>query len=150
MGHKRKVRYKSSYKETGSSFPSLSLTGRCFLLHAEEAETDQLQRGDVLFYLHGDSSGRERDTPLYDLTGGAGYLKSMVYDGKEWQFLLMDQIFAGREHHYSKTERPLDTYAICKEIISRNVGEVMERKYRQHYEPIEKEEAVEADETASD
>jgi hypothetical protein len=137
MGTKRKVRYKSSYKESGSAFPTLALTGRSFLLHEEEVEPESLQRGDVLFYIFGDTSGRERDNPLYELTGGAGYLKSMVYDGKEWQFLLMDQIFANREHHYSKTERPLDTFTICKDVIAAHAGAVMERKYRQHYEPLE-------------
>ncbi len=133
MGHKRKLRYQSK----GNQYPTLELTGRSYLLHEESTyHDDGLQKGDVLFYLHGDTAGRERDDPKYDLTGGAGYLKAMVYDGKDWQFMLMDDIFAGREHHYAKTERPLDTFSVCKEIILASKGTVMQRKYRQHYEPL--------------
>lgn len=132
MGHKRKLTYQSK----GNQFPTLTLTGRSFLLHHAEAEPEELLKGDVLFYLHGDTSSRERDNPMYDLTGGAGYLKAMVYDGRDWQLMLMDDIFAGREHHYAKTERPLDTYAVCEEVIAACKGMVMQRKYRQHYEPL--------------
>jgi hypothetical protein len=136
MGTKRKVRYTSHYQESGSAYPTLILTGRSFLLHEEETEKEELQRGDVLFYLFGDTAGRDRDNPLYDQLGGAGYLKAMVYDGKDWQFLLMDEIFAHREHHYSKKELPLDTYAVCKEVIANHAGLELERRYRQHYEPL--------------
>jgi hypothetical protein len=139
MGNKRKLTYQSK----GNQFPTLTLTGKTYLLHYVEAELEELNKGDVLFYLHGDTSSRERDNPMYDQTGGAGYLKAMVYDGKEWQFMLMDDIFAGREHHYAKTERPLDTYAVCEEVIAKAGGTVMQRKYRQHYEPLPPEETEE-------
>jgi hypothetical protein len=132
MASKRKLRYQSK----GNQYPTLQLTGRSFLLHFQEAEAANLLKGDALFYLHGDSAGRERDNPLYEEVGGAGYLKAMVYDGKEWQFLLMDDIFAGREHHYAKKERPLDRFFLCEEVIAKNAGLQLQRKYRQHYEPL--------------
>ena len=132
MGHKRKLRYQSK----GNQYPTLTLTGRSSLLHEEESYPEERLTGDVLFYLHADTSGRERDDPHYDRTGGSGYLKAMLHDGRDWQFMLMDEIFSGREHHYAKTERPIDTFARCQEVIAAHAGTVMQRKYRQHYEPV--------------
>lgn len=138
MGHKRKVRYQSK----GNQFPTLTLTGRSILLHHSEITIEEVQKGDVLFYLHADTLGRDRDDPRYEVIGGAGYLKAMVFDGKDWQFMLMDDIFAGREHHFSKTEMPLDTFSVCEEVIAQQKGLEMQRKYRQHYEPAPKQETA--------
>lgn len=132
MGHKRKLRYQSK----GNQYPTLQLTGRSCLLHEEQTYPEALEKGDTLFYLHGDSLGRDRDNPQYERSGGSGYLKAMVYDGKDWQHMLMDELFAQGEHRYAKTERPRDVFTRCQELIGQYAGTVLQRKYRQHYEPL--------------
>ncbi len=132
MGHKNKKRYQSK----GNQYPTIKLTGRCFLLHHHHEYENSLQAGDVMFYMYSDSSLRDRDNPGYEKTGGCGYIKADIYDGTSWHKLVMDDIFPDREHHFSKTERPLDTYLLCAEKIALMRGEVMQRGYRSHYEPV--------------
>ena len=124
---------KKRYQSKGNTYPTITLTGRSYLLHRYENDGAPLEKGDVLFYLHTDTIGREQDNPGYEDVGGAGYLKAMVYDGKDWQYLIMDDVFAEREHHFSKKERPLDTYAICAEVVKEAAGTVLQRTYRLHY-----------------
>jgi len=127
------VRRKKRYQTKGNIYPPLVMTGRCTLLHHDETYGESLQAGDVQFYMHSDTTHREKDDPQYEYIGGSGYLKADIYDGRDWQFLIMDDLFSNREHHFSKKERPLDTYAICADIIAENNGTVLHRTYRRHY-----------------
>lgn len=139
MGNRRKKRYQSK----GNIYPPLVITGRCFLRHHEESYLDELQPGDMQFFLASDTSRRDSDDPYYDMIGGSGYLKAEIYDGKNWQFLVMDDFFAGKEHHFGKKERPLDTYFICEEVVRELAGTPTYRTYRSHYmrgEPDQNEE----------
>ena len=143
MGHKRKKRYQSK----GNPYPPVKLTGRCRLLHWEESYFDDLMLGDLKLFMHRDSLGRERDDPGYEFTGGTGYLKVEIYDGKAWQPVIMDDVLPGREHHFSKTEAPLDTYLLCADLVTQLKDSFMRRTYRSHYEPISDEEAAAYDNT---
>ena len=142
-------RVKRRYKPKGNKFPTLTLTGRCFLLHHPESYIDALQRGDIMFYMHSDTSFRSKDEPFYEMVGGAGYIKAEVYDGKEWQFLVMDDLFEDKQHHFNKKERPLDTYILCEEFVQTLQGKEMRRIYRSHYEPIPEVPVIEDDEPES-
>lgn len=128
-------RVKKRYQSKGNTYPVIALTGRSYLLHHHEGYEELLEKGDVLFYLYSDTARRERDDPGYESTGGSGYLKADLYDGRNWQPLVMDDLFTDKEHHFSKKERPLDTYFRCAETITALQGTIMQRGYRSHYEP---------------
>jgi hypothetical protein len=130
---------KRRYKSKGNPYPPFPITGRSFLLHYDKSYHDSLQKGDILFYLHTDTTRRNEDNPDYELTGGAGYLKAKVYDGKGWHFLVMEELLPGKEHHFSKKERPLDTFYVCQDAVKQLEGYRVQRSYRQHYHLLEPE-----------
>jgi hypothetical protein len=124
---------KKTYQTKGNQYPTLTLTGKSYLLHHYENGDQKLEKGDTLFFLFADTIGRDQDNPRYEEIGGSGYLKAMVYDGREWQMLVMDDLFPGKEHHFGKKERPIDTYHVCQPLIEAAAGTVLQRLYRQHY-----------------
>ena len=146
MGSKRKKRYQSK----GNIYPPLVMTGRCYLMDWEESYLDSLQTGDVRFYMAADSMGRDKENPGYDFIGGAGYIKAMIYDGREWQFLVMDDVFTQKEHHFNKKEMPYDTYVICADVIAGLAGAKLYRTYRQHYKLTEDSFERDEDEAANE
>ena len=127
---------KKTYQSKGNTYPTLTLSGNSYLLHHYENGEEPLHAGDTLFLLFVDSDGRDQDNPGYEETGGTGYLKAMVYTGKDWQYLVMDEIFTGREQHFSKKERPLDTFHRCAEVVKQAAGTILQRTYRSHYAPL--------------
>lgn len=133
MGQRRKKRYKSK----PNPHPPLFLTGRAYLKYWEAFRPDgAFEVGDMEFFLFSDTMGREEDDPGYDHIGGSGYLKARVYDGKEWQPLVMDDLFPQRQHHFNKSEMPHDTFVVCKEYAETELkGLKLQRGYRMHYEP---------------
>lgn len=135
MGHRRKKRYQSK----PNPYPTLTLTGNSCLKDWEDGAIEQPQPGDIQFYLYTCTLGRCEDDPGYDHIGGSGYLKARVWDGREWQLLVMDTLFADKPHHFSRTEMPYDTYLICHDRAKELVGRVLERSYRSHYEPVDDE-----------
>ncbi len=120
------------YRTLGNQFPTLELTGRVLLRHRDEES--ELARGDVRFYVHDSLSGPPLKQGDYESTGRAGYLKAEVHDGKEWRFLVMEDFFSDRLHHFVKRERPIDTYANCRERMEDMKGRMLQRIYREHYE----------------
>lgn len=138
MAKKNKKRYQSK----GNPYPPFPITGRSFLLHYHESYQDSLKKGDMLFYMFSDTTRRNEEEPLYEYIGGAGYLKAKIYDGKEWQLIVMEELLPGKEHHFSKKERPLDTYEICREAIAALEGRLVQRGYRQHYHLLEENQAA--------
>jgi hypothetical protein len=108
------------------------LTGKVLLQFRDEEEVAENNKGDLLVFpeceaLHTTRQGQ------YDQIGFSGYFKVDVFDGKDWQPVILNDIFK-RENHFSKTERPIDTYAICEEILEALKGRILLRTYREHYE----------------
>jgi hypothetical protein len=130
MGGKRnKVRYTSSPKE----WPPIIMTGNSFLQYEQDEEALLAVKGDVLIY---PCNGALTTTKQgdYHSTGFVGYFKLDVHDGREWRPVLVNTIFTEGEHHFSKTECPIDTYNLCLDILKNFAGKPLQRTYREHYE----------------
>jgi len=129
---KRKVTYQSKEKTK----VTMVLTGRIFLQYVDDEIALEAQKGDLLVYANNEAL---HTTKLgeYDSTGFTGYFKVDVSDGKVWQPLIINDVFKHNENHFAKTERPIDTYNICFEILRGLEGRVLNRTYREHYELAE-------------
>ena len=112
------------------------MTGRAGLKHYDDYRLDKFEPGDLQFFMFNCTLGRKEDEPGYEHIGGSGYLKARVYDGKEWQLLIMDDLFPERCHHFSKKEMPVDTFLLCREKVQGLAGTQLQRGYRMHYEPV--------------
>ncbi len=132
MGQRRKKRYRSK----PNPWPKIIMTGRAGLKYWEEYSLEKLEAGDLQFFMFTCTMGREEEEPGYDHIGGSGYIKARVYDGKEWQVLIMDDLFPDRVHHFSKKEMPLDTFILCREAVEKLAGTKLQREYRMHYGPV--------------
>jgi len=129
---KRKITYTSSPKPARL----ITLTGNIYLQYHDDDASIENHKGDLLVFaeckqLHTNYLGE------YERTGFAGYFKVDVYDGVEWRPVILNEIFRAREHHFAKTERSIDTYAICREILLALTGKALSRTYREHYELLE-------------
>ena len=129
MGKRNKVRYTSAPK----SKVTITLSGNVSLQYRDDEKIDTTMKGDLLVYaeckqLHTNYFAQ------YDRTGFTGYFKVDVYDGNAWQPLIITDIFTSHENHFSRTEKPADTYAICEEILKALTGRTLLRTYREHYE----------------
>lgn len=112
------------------------MTGRAGLKGYEEYRLEKFSTGDLQFFMFSCTLGRKEDEPGYEYVGGSGYIKARVYDGKDWQPLIMDDLFPDRIHHFSKKEMPLDTFLLCRDRVAELAGTPLQRGYRQHYEPV--------------
>lgn len=134
MGKKNKIRYTSSPKNR----PGIVLTGNVFLQYRDE-ERAVSQRGDLLLFaeckqLHTNYLGE------YERTGFTGYFKVDVFDGKDWQAVILNEIFQHHEHHFGRKERSIDVFKRCEEILLGLKGRTLSRTYREHYELTPEEE----------
>lgn len=136
MGKKHRKRYQSK----PNPHPRIVMTGRASLKYWPDFELENLQRGDLEFYMFSCSIGRSEEDPGYDHIGGSGYLKARVFDGRDFQLLVMDDLFPDKLHHFSKKEMPLDTFLRCREAVEDLADTELQRGYRLHYEPVEDEE----------
>lgn len=131
MGKKNKIRYKAEVKDK----KLLTLSGGIFLDNSDEFDAqERFAIGDIKFYARSTPPGQQVD---YFTTGMSGYFKFDIWDGKQWCLVLLDDIFSKREHHFSKTECPIDTYELVAEIMKGWAGKQLERTYREHYQPAE-------------
>ena len=130
MGKKNKIRYTAKPK----NFASITLTGNVYLQYRDEEKAESL-RGDLLVF----AECKQLHTNYfaeYERTGFTGYFKVDVFDGKDWQPVILSEIFEHHEHHFSRTDRPIDTYHLCHEILTSLGGRTLSRTYREHYELV--------------
>ena len=132
---RNKIRYQSKTREK----ILIALSGNVYLQYADDEAIAQSKKGDLLVYPQNEALNTTRQGE-YRERGFSGYFKVDVSDGKSWQPMILTEIFPGREHHFSKSERPIDTYALCVEMLSALKGKALLRTYREHYELDEKEE----------
>ncbi|MDX2073665.1 MAG: hypothetical protein SFX19_04785 [Alphaproteobacteria bacterium] len=128
MAKKNKIRYTSSPKQ----FAGITLSGNVYLQYRDEESAENI-RGDLLVF----AECKQLHTnhfAAYDRTGFTGYFKVDVHDGKEWQPVILNEIFEHREQHFSRTERPIDTFNLCYELLTALKGRMLSRTYREHYE----------------
>lgn len=141
MGKRNKVRYQSKPKDR----KQVVLTGRVFLKYEdEETEIDQAVKGDLLVYPCNELANVIADTG-YRVKGLSGYFKVDVFEGNVWCLVLINDIFKHREHHFSKTEYPIDTFQLIGEILVGWEGKTLSRTYREHYQPLETDEDEDAE-----
>lgn len=134
---KRKI----TYTATPKKYVAIELNGNVYLQYQDDEDVEQSKKGDLLAYaeckqLHTNYFGE------YSRTGFTGYFKVDVFDGEEWQPVILNGIFDHHEHHFSRTERPIDTYRLIKEMLTALKGRKLARTYREHYE-LEEPEAKE-------
>ncbi len=130
MGGKRnKIRYTSKPKAR----VAIIITGEIFLRFVDDDAIALAKKGDLQVFPCNESLCTTRQGE-YDANGFAGYFKVDVYDGREWQPVILQEIFPDRLHYFSKTEYPIDTYALCRETLKALTGRSLVRKYREHYE----------------
>lgn len=126
---KRKITYTATPKKR----VAITLTGNVFLQYREEDAVAQAKKGDLMVF----AECKQLHTNYlaeYEQTGFTGYFKVDVSDGTDWQPVILNEIFAHHEHHFSRTERPIDTYNLCKEMLAALAGKNLTRTYREHYE----------------
>lgn len=133
MAKHNKLRYQVKEKTR----VTIALTGVVFLQYVDDEAALQAQKGDLLVYPQNEALHSTR-LGEYGITGLTGYFKVDISDGKTWQPLLLGEIFENNEHHFSKTERPIDTYKLCAEILRNQSGAIVVRTYREHYQLLVK------------
>ena len=126
---RNKIRYQSTPKKR----VAITLTGRIWLKYRDEEAMEQAQKGDLMLHPYNDllRTARQGD---YESTGFSGYFKVDVHDGQQWCAVLAGDIFPQREHYFSKSECPIDTYALCADMLRVLKGRTLVRRYREHYE----------------
>ncbi len=129
MAKKNKITYQSKDKPK----PTIILTGVVFLQYVDDEAALGANKGDVLVYPNNDALHTTKQGE-YESTGFTGYFKVDISDGKTWQPLHLNEIFLNRENHFAKSERPLDTYNLCTEILHNLAGKEATRTYREHYQ----------------
>ena len=129
MGKRNKIRYQAKAKPK----VSIVLTGKVYLKYVDDDAIEVAKRGDMLVYPQNDALNSTR-LGDYDATGFVGYFKVDVFEGNVWCPMHINDIFPQREHHFSKTECPIDTYHLCEEILCALAGRSLVRTYREHYE----------------
>lgn len=130
MSKNNKLRYQVKDKPK----VTIILTGVVFLQYVDDEAALQAQKGDLLVYAYNEALNTTRQGE-YNNTGFTGYFKADVCDGKVWQPLLLGEIFKDHEQYFSKSERPIDTYNLCAEILRNKIGMTLIRTYREHYQP---------------
>ena len=132
MAKHNKLRYQVKEKPK----VTIILTGVVFLQYVDDEAALQAQKGDLLVYPYNEPLNTTRQGD-YNNTGFTGYFKADVCDGKVWQPLLLGDIFKNNEQYFAKTERPIDTYNLCAEILRNQAGVTLIRTYREHYQPAD-------------
>lgn len=129
MGKRNKIRYQSTPKEK----KLITLSGQVFLQYADDEAIEKAEKGDLMLYPYNEALHTTRQGD-YGSTGFSGYFKVDVSDGKQWCLVQTGALFPHNEHHFAKSERPIDTYALCAEIVRGFAGRALVRIYREHYE----------------
>ncbi len=108
------------------------LTGNVYLMYRDEDGISLAAKGDLLVYPNNEALNTNHQGE-YSGTGFTGYFKVDVSDGKEWQPVLLQELFPDHENHFARTERPIDTYGVCEEILRGMKEKTLLRTYREHY-----------------
>lgn len=138
MGKRNKIRYQAEKKPK----ITIVLTGQVLLRYVDDEAIELAKKGDLMVYPNNDALNSNRMGD-YESTGFSGYFKVDVHDGREWQPVIISGIFSNHENHFAKSERPIDTYNICHEILVQLSGKSLLRTYREHYTPDEEEQPSE-------
>jgi hypothetical protein len=129
MGKRNKIRYQSEKKPR----VLITLTGNVYLRFVDDEAIEAAVKGDMQVFPNNDALNSTR-LGEYDGIGFSGYFKVDVFDGRNWQPVIINDIFTDHENHFGKGERPIDTYVICEDVLKALAGQKLLRTYREHYE----------------
>lgn len=124
---------KKRYQREEKPKKPIVLSGNIFLEYVDDDALEKAKRGDLKLFasckeLHAQYMG------AYDCTGFVGYFKVDVFDDYRWQPVIITELFPNREHYFTKSECPIDTYKLCTDILKTFKGKMLMRTYREHYE----------------
>ena len=134
MGKRNKKRYQAEVKPA----ILIACTGKIFLQYRDEEEISAAQKGDLMLFPSVEALHTLRQGE-YEHAGYAGYFRVDVHDGRAWQPVQLAALFAEREHYFSKTERPIDTFELCASLLAARMPLALQRTYREHYTVAETE-----------
>jgi hypothetical protein len=126
---------KKYYQREVKKRPIIECTGNAYLQYAHEDEIGSAIKGDLKLHPSVEALHTIRQGDYWS-TGNAGYFRVDVYDGREWRPVVLDELFPDREHHFRKTECPIDTFNLCAELLAAYAGKQLIRTYREHYEVL--------------
>ena len=129
MGKRNKIRYQSKPKDK----VTLVATGTLYLKYEDDDAMDAAKKGDLLVFPCNDALNTTRQGD-YGSTGFSGYFKVDIFEGNVWCPVLLTGVFPDKQHYFSKSECPIDTYNLCAETLLALAGRVFVRTYREHYE----------------
>lgn len=129
-----KLRYQREEKNP----PKITLTGKVYLQYRDEEYIAVAKKGDLQLFASAEALHTLRQGEYWS-TGVSGYFRVDVSDGKEWRAVKLQDLFPGGEHHFSKSECPIDTYDLCEEMLKSLGGRQLVRTYREHYTLVEEE-----------
>lgn len=130
---------KKRYQREEKNRPQIALSGKVMLVYRDDEAIESAAKGD----LHLSPSPEALHTIRrgeYWSTGVAGYFRVLVCDGKTWCPVQLSALFPEQEHHFAKSECPIDTYELCAERLEAMKGAQLVRTYREHYTLVDAEE----------
>lgn len=123
---------KKRYQRELKPQPKIELSGAVYLQYRDAEEIEAAKKGDLQFMPCADALHTTRQGDYWS-TGIAGYFKLDVFDGKNWQPVILTSIFDHRENYFSKSECSIDTFELCAGIVRAIKGKELIRTYREHY-----------------
>jgi hypothetical protein len=109
---------------------SLIMSGNVYLKYEDDEALESPEKGDLYLYLNTENTDKTPIKGDYFRTGYAGYFKAEIFDGKEWQLITVTDFCEDKEHYFHKSERSIDTYHLCSEILRSAEGTEVFKGYR--------------------
>ncbi len=110
----------------------LIISGNSFFTYIHEEEFKLAKKGDVAFYSVLETKATD-PWRTFKKNGIKGYLKAKIFDGKEWNYINLTEIFEFKENFFSKHEIPINVFYLCSELISKQKNTKLYKTYRDHY-----------------
>jgi hypothetical protein len=107
----------------------IKLTGKVSIKYIDGIESPQM--GDIMLLLNDDAIN-----PIagdYENTKNSGYIKAKIFDNLVWQNIDIAEFCTEKENKFAKKQKAIDSALLCKEIIERKAGTVVNRTYRGHF-----------------
>ncbi len=126
---------KKRYQATPKPPHPIVATGRVSLLHYDDDEAALCapKKGDMRASPSTPELHNGLTTGAYNATGFEGYFRLEIYSGDVWLPVVLQSVFPGREHYYSKHDRSIDVYALLVPMLAALQGRCFTRTYREHY-----------------
>ena len=88
--------------------------------------------GDIMLYVILDST-MQIEANDYNFKGFRGVFKAKVFDGKNWNHILINEFINEKENKFSKSDYILHYFDQTKECLEEFSGTVLDKNNRDHY-----------------